>query len=125
MAVSTKPTTLVGWLKNNQVVTWAAHGLITIGVGLVGAYAIHAGTPSIPHVAAYALGTTAASLGFLIKEIIDKHAHRKAGDMHTPDYAGVTPVVDGAADQLVPYAVCLSAWAAVLAVWGLNLGAAH
>ena len=125
MAVDHKPTTIKGWLKDNQPVTWAAHGLITIGVGLIGAYCIHAGTPSIPHVAAYALGTTAAALGFLIKEIIDKHAHRKAGDMHKPDWAGVTPVVDGAADQLVPYAVCLSAWAAVLAVWGLNLGAAH
>ena len=125
MAVDHKPTTIKGWLKDNQPVTWAAHGLITIGIGLVGAYAIHTGTPSIPHVVAYAVGTTAAALGFMVKEWIDKRAHRKAGDMHKPDYAGVTPVVDGAADQLVPYAVALSAWAAVFAVWALNLGAAH
>ena len=125
MAVDTKPTTVLGWLKDNQVTTWAAHGLITILVGLVGGWAIHYSTPSTPHVAAYALGTTAAALGFLVKEIIDKRGHRKAGDMNKPDWAGVTPVVDGAADQLVPYAVCLSAWAAVFAVWAFNLGAAH
>ena len=125
MATTTKPTTVGGWLKDNQPVTWAAHGLITIGIGLVGGYAIHAAAPSTPHVAAYALGCTAASLGFFVKEIIDKRAHRAKGDMHTPDYLGVTPVVDGAADQLVPYAVTASAWAAVFAVWALNLGAAH
>lgn len=122
MATETKPDTIKGWLLNNQPVTWAAHGLLACIVGGLGiGFLYHWATPSMPHVVAYALGTTMAALAYLAKELFkDKPSHKAKGDWRTPDWLGVTPIIDMYGDAIVPIACAVSAWFAVFAEWMLR-----
>ena len=112
MALHRKPRNVKEWLLHNQPVTWVAHGLITLLVSstiTLGLFPFY--HTLLPKTLVFALSATiAATLYFLKEQFKDEPKHKEDGDWNTPDYMGVTPMLDKYGDALFPAIVAVSSW---------------
>ena len=105
--------TVIHRSHKDQRWSWAAHGFVTLLIGLV-FVVLHLFVPPLTTFGirfSFLIGVTLTAAYYIgIREQLDEKAHRKKGDYDTPDDRGITPRVDKAADGLAPAFICMTAW---------------
>lgn len=109
-------TVFQGGGPQGQIWTWYGHGLVTVlvawtagmGVRLLDAW----WWPISPLLTASVAATLTAAYYVLVREPADKAAKKKAGTWHDDMGHGITGMVDGFGDSMLPVAVAVAFWAA-------------
>ena len=109
MALQRPPQNLKEWIEDCQPVTWAAHGVLTLAFGFLAGIVASAFVGTYP--AMYPVATSAAAVGYLIKEIIDFIKHWRAGNLRLRDWQGISRLLDGIVDAGAPVLAAASTWA--------------